>query len=355
MIWPGCAGDDGFSSHHGGCGGRIGSARMLASPSHNPVCLTMNDSVAPPLREDLPSQELFPIREVARVTGINPVTLRAWERRYGLVQPIRTESGHRLYSQANIEEVRKILGWIERGVPVSKVERILARDGSLRAQPRGLAPAQGEWAEWQARIVAAVRAFDERSLEQAYGQIFASYPLVVVFQSIFMPVWVQMLSERERFGQLSEWLLLDSFLRARTLQRLQLHTGLGDQGGLVLLVAVPCQCRELELLVAGLMLNSADTPVRVLPLGQPIEELSLICDKLKPEALVLYSNHPPAADSGKRLARLALSLDCPLLLAGELSEMTQESLVGTPIACLGSDGAYMQRRLQQFLAGHMDT
>lgn len=36
-------------------------------------------------------EELFPIREVARLTGVNPVTLRAWERRYGLIQPMRTD------------------------------------------------------------------------------------------------------------------------------------------------------------------------------------------------------------------------------------------------------------------------
>ena len=74
------------------------------------------------------SQELFPIREVSRMTGINPVTLRAWERRYGLIQPMRTESGHRLYSRHDIETVNRILSWIERGVAVSKVGKILARD-----------------------------------------------------------------------------------------------------------------------------------------------------------------------------------------------------------------------------------
>ena len=58
--------------------------------------------------------ELFPIRDVSRLTGVNPVTLRAWERRYGLIQPIRTESGHRLYSKADIETVNRILGWIEK-------------------------------------------------------------------------------------------------------------------------------------------------------------------------------------------------------------------------------------------------
>ncbi|MCL6594159.1 MAG: MerR family DNA-binding transcriptional regulator, partial [Alicyclobacillus sp.] len=57
----------------------------------------------------LKQEELFPIREVSRLTGVNPVTLRAWERRYGLIQPTRTDSGHRLYSQADIDAVRSIL------------------------------------------------------------------------------------------------------------------------------------------------------------------------------------------------------------------------------------------------------
>ena len=53
---------------------------------------------------------MLPIRTVADLTGINPVTLRAWERRYGLIQPTRTESGHRLYSMRDVEAVREILG-----------------------------------------------------------------------------------------------------------------------------------------------------------------------------------------------------------------------------------------------------
>ena len=63
---------------------------------------------APHAPEAVRQDELFPIREVARLTGINPVTLRAWERRYGLIQPTRTESGHRLYSMHDVEAVREL-------------------------------------------------------------------------------------------------------------------------------------------------------------------------------------------------------------------------------------------------------
>ena len=39
---------------------------------------------------------LLPMREVASLTGVNPITLRAWERRHGLIRPVPTVGGHRL-------------------------------------------------------------------------------------------------------------------------------------------------------------------------------------------------------------------------------------------------------------------
>lgn len=310
-------------------------------------------NVAP--RPDFKQQELFPIREVARMTGINPVTLRAWERRYGLIQPTRTDSGHRLYSQADIDAVRSILGWIERGVAVSKVGKILARTDTARSQPAGedRVAAQDDWTQWLTQVRRAVRAFDERRLEQLYGQIFASYQMAVVFEDIFMPLWRELLVHQDEFGGTSEWLFLDTFLRARTLQRLQLANDASRER--VLLAALPGQCRELELWVAGLLMGSNEIGVQVLALGQPLEELSLVCDKIQPPALVLYSNHPPTPDLPRRLKRLALTLECPLLLAGEASHLAEESLNGSAIACLGSEGRSMQRLLQQFLAGRLDT
>ena len=51
--------------------------------------------------------ELYPIRTVASLTGVNPITLRAWERRYGLIQPVRTASGHRMYTREHIDRVNR--------------------------------------------------------------------------------------------------------------------------------------------------------------------------------------------------------------------------------------------------------
>jgi len=175
----------------------------------------------------------------------------------------------------------------------------------------------------------------------------------VVFQDVLLPVWQELLLRQEEFGGTSEWLFLDAFLRARALQRLQLARM--PAGERVLLAAMPGQCRELELLVAGLMLSGDSLAVSVLPIGQPLEELALVCDKMKPQGLVLFSNVPHGEAQLRQLNKLSLALDCSLALAGEAAELGREALAGTPIACLGSSGKLMQRRLRQFLAGQLDT
>lgn len=303
----------------------------------------------------LKQEELFPIREVSRLTGVNPVTLRAWERRYGLIQPTRTDSGHRLYSQADIDAVRSILAWIERGVAVSKVGSILAKSASSRsaATPAYDEVSSDDWSQWQDQLRSALQNFDEPRLERLYGQIFSCYPLPVVFQDILMPVWQELLLRQDEVGQSGEWLMLDGFLRGRCWQRLQL--GRGESRDRVLLVALPSHCRELELLVAALLLGSQDIEVTVMGPGVPMTDLALVCERMQPQALVFFSNQPPGEEFPRQLVRLALGLECPVLLAGDSADLAEESLVGSPIACLGNEGRLMQRRLQQFLAGHLDT
>ena len=328
----------------------MGNAFHLMIPPPMSSLVGASSAVSSALKQE----ELFPIREVSRLTGVNPVTLRAWERRYGLIQPTRTESGHRLYSQADIEAVRSILAWIERGVSVSKVGKILAKSATKGpTSPVSEEVIAGEWAEWQTQLRGAINAFDDVRLERLYGQVFSSYPLVVVFQDILMPLWQELLIRQDEFGQTSEWLFFDAFLRARALQRLQIGRVQAEER--VLVAALPGHCRELELLVAGLLMGSSEVAVSVLGLGQPLEELALVCERVQPQALVLFSNQPPADDLPRLLARLALALDCPLVMAGDGAELMEENLSGSPIACVGNEGRLMQRRLQQFLAGHLDT
>lgn len=246
-------------------------------------------------------------------------------------------------------------GWLDRGVAVSKVGKILAKTAPLQALSH-LIPnelLQADYAQWQEQVKAAVSAFDEVKLEQIYGQIFSSYPLTVAFQDILIPLCQQLQQHHEGFGEVSEWIFLDGFLRSRVLQRLLLVRVM--QTRRVIVCALNEQCRELEVLLTALFLSSVDSAIQVLAIGQPFDELTLVCERVKPQALVLVSNHAPAPDLARRLNRLAMSLDCQLMLAGDLSDLAQESLSGSSIGCLGNEGMVMRQRLKQFLAGNLDT
>lgn len=296
--------------------------------------------------------ELLPMREVVRQTGVNPVTLRAWERRYGLIRPLRTEGGHRLYSRQDVDAIQHILTWTGRGVAVSKVGELLARQqaGAAPADPALNAEARDRQ-HWREAFLRAVARFDSAELERLYGQLFTLYPPLEVFDGVLLPLWRGLL-QRSDFGASSQWLFLDAFLRARVLLRQQMNRAAGAP---VLLAALPGACRELELLCVGLLLGGEDLRVEVLAPGQPLDELALVCAACSPAALVLFSHAPLEADSLRRIARLQLGLECPLALAGEAAESAAAQLRDSPLACLGGSPASMGRRLRALLDGRLDT
>lgn len=135
----------------------------------------------------LGSEGSFPIRELSLKTGVNSVTLRAWERRYGLLKPKRTNKGHRLYDQGDVQRVEGILRWIEQGVAVSKVRALLDQGVMFDA----VAPSN-EWLEWQAALVKAAADFHGDKIEQLYQQIFSQYPADIAVRDWLLPSFEQL-------------------------------------------------------------------------------------------------------------------------------------------------------------------
>lgn len=306
--------------------------------------------------------ELLPIRDVVRLTGVNPVTLRAWERRYALIRPLRTEGGHRLYSRQDVDTIRNIMSWTERGIAVSKVGELIERSRSLSAgadesrqasqSGAGQTATDTRLLERKNDLLQAVTGFDEARLEQIYGQLVTLCTLPLLFEELLMPVWHE-LRHQSGFGQRSQWLFYDAFLRERALHRLQLARRPAEP--VILLAPMPEQCRELELLVTGLLLEDDALGVHVLALEQPLDELPLLCQAIQPRALVLYAPAPLTENQRRQLARLVLAIDCPLALAGMGAELDAEALRGTPIASLGGQSTLMRQRLRRFIDGNLDT
>lgn len=128
----------------------------------------------------LADEGIYPIREVSRLTGVNAVTLRAWQRRYGLVQPARTEKGHRLYSEQDIRQIGEILSWLERGVSIGQVKGLLSEP---QAQP-----VSDHWQQTLEQFSQALLAFNQRRAEAELNDLLASYPFELVRSRVLQPL-----------------------------------------------------------------------------------------------------------------------------------------------------------------------
>lgn len=125
----------------------------------------------------------YPIREFARLTNVNPVTLRAWERRYGIIRPERTEKGHRFYTEQHIQQVRNILYWLDQGYPIRQVKSLL-KDST----PQGMQEEDSEWTERRARLLNAATQLSLHQLDKLWTDGFSSYPAAVYFDFCLIPV-----------------------------------------------------------------------------------------------------------------------------------------------------------------------
>lgn len=126
------------------------------------------------------SQKPLSIGEVSEMTGVNTVTLRAWQRRYGLLKPQRTDKGHRLYSAQDIKRIEAILSWLDKGVPVSKVKELLDNRDTLPQNVDRLP-------EWDA-LKEMVINFDLQSVENTLLELTKNYPISVLERTLFAPL-----------------------------------------------------------------------------------------------------------------------------------------------------------------------
>jgi DNA-binding transcriptional MerR regulator len=81
-----------------------------------------------PLEDDsgLGDRPIYSIGAVASMLGVEPSTLRAWEERYGVVVPTRSEGGQRIYSRDELEQLRFLVDELETGSTAAEAHRLLA-------------------------------------------------------------------------------------------------------------------------------------------------------------------------------------------------------------------------------------
>jgi DNA-binding transcriptional MerR regulator len=127
----------------------------------------------------------YAIREVSELTGIKPVTLRAWQRRYNLVQPERTEKGHRLYTEQHLELIHTIQGWLAKGVAIGKVSQLL-EIGDI-SPDSFLTEDDVEFAE-VSLLLDALSNFHRTKVENIVATVMKEYPLTLVETRFIAPI-----------------------------------------------------------------------------------------------------------------------------------------------------------------------
>ena len=78
--------------------------------------------------------QVYSISAVARMLDVPVATLRTWEDRYGQVIPARNDSGHRLFSRQQVEQLRFIRAQLGEGASAADAHRLLAEriEGGMR-------------------------------------------------------------------------------------------------------------------------------------------------------------------------------------------------------------------------------
>jgi MerR family transcriptional regulator, light-induced transcriptional regulator len=231
------------------------------------------------------------IGEVSRRTGVAVPTLRAWERRYGLLSPDRTEGGHRLYSSLDVHRVERMVRLLDEGWSAAAAAREVLREPATVTRLRpitgdGQHPASEELIE---RLSAAIAAFDGTAADAVMDDVFARLQVPRALEEVILPLlrrvgegWQHDPSviAREHFATNS--------LRPR-LQRL-LRTSVARTGARRVLAAAPeGEEHDLGLLAACAVAADAGWQVHYLGGRTPTEAIAGGVADLQPDVVLVSS------------------------------------------------------------------
>lgn len=283
---------------------------------------------------DTPAAGLYPIRTVSQLTGINPVTLRAWERRYGLIEPTRTDKGHRLYSQADVDRINRILLLLDQGVALSQMDDALEREQSTAPE----ADHADLWSRYRDRIVSAIARFDEAGLDRIYNEMLALYPLALVIQRIIVPLLRYIGHRWERGeGLVAEEHFFHVFLRNKLGAQFH-HLRRSGRGPRLLAACLPGEQHEIGLLLFAHA--AAERGFRLIVLGadQPLAELPDVLRRCHADAIVLSGGIEPDLDNLTRhLTAMVRQVEVPVFVGGRTATRHEAEFTACGARPLGED------------------
>lgn len=286
----------------------------------------------------------YPIRTVSAVTGVNSVTLRAWERRYGLIKPERTDNGHRLYSEQDVQRILNITELLDKGISISQVANSL---------DKGVAADQGSspWETLRERMFHAVIAFNAVELEAVYNEALSLYPNDIVSRELLNPLLVQ-LGKRwlDHPGGIAEEHFFGSYLRNKLGAWFHHHQNQNVNGPTIIAACLPTEQHEVGLLLFCQLLITYGFQVVYLGPNLPVSELEFAVNRINTSAIVLSGSMPEAVEQIiNDLAALMKKINIPIFIGGGISVEYYDQLDSHNIYALGTDIKQGAKVLKEFL------
>ena len=233
---------------------------------------------------------MYRIHVAAEKAGVSAQLLRAWERRYGLLAPDRTDSGYRLYSDDDVAVLRGAKALVDGGRSISEVAR-LPKEQLRRAglgQPGGRPEPPNDL--WQESALAAMARLDGTTLERLLLNVSAmgALPSVDICDRVLLPLLVA-IGDRWEDGSLD--VAAEHFGSAiirRDLHALLETEGRRNAGA----PAVVCACPEGDLHEGGLLgfaVHAAAAGWAIIYLGAntPVADMIAAADNSKALALAV--------------------------------------------------------------------
>lgn len=258
------------------------------------------------------AEALMRIGGLSEQTGVSPELLRAWERRYHLLRPLRTEGGFRLYTAADARRVAAMQALVKSGVPAREAALVVLDDEP--EAPRADAEAESPLVHLSEALHLCFLQFDEAGAQVLLDDALARYDLDLLCTRLLIPE-LQRLGDEWEAGTLSvgQEHFASNLIRARLLGLTRgWDRGLGPRA---LLACPPEQYHDISLIMFGLALSRWGWRITFLGAHTPIATVREAARELSPRLVVLFSPSEASFTAVEKELR-ALGRETALRLAG---------------------------------------
>ncbi len=257
---------------------------------------------------------------LAQRTGVTPELLRAWEQRYGLLRPSRSQGGFRLYSDDDERRVRLTTDLIASGLSAAEAAR-----QALEADVSTPAPADGVLVEELAgRLRDALDGMDAEGAHLVFDRLLASLSITTVLGEVVLP-YLRELGDRWAAGEVSvaQEHFASNLIRGRLLG---LARGWGaGEGPHVLLACPPGEAHDLALIVFGIEVARRGWSVTFLGADTPMTTIEETVHRSGP-ALVVLAVSDPARIREHATAIRSIAAVAPVAVGGNMSPDQAEAM-----------------------------